>query len=268
MMKPAMTIMTHNDYSTTRSTQQGFTLVEIMIAITLSLFLISGLVKIYSSNKKSAFVQSELARMQENQRFAVDFLNREIRMAGYYDQSQPTAIYPVKKFYDGSNTKISNPATSDGANNDSDTITIQYESATDCLGNKVDDTKAENLDGNGNTIAINTYSVNNETLYCQGNSNPVAQPVAEDIANMQILYGENTDPIVVGEIPTANRYVRQADADMSKVVSVRIALLFKTEGAVINQDNTRTYNLLDAPGITYTDKYRREIVTTTIALRN
>ena len=128
----------------------------------------------------------------------------------------------------------------------------------------MDDTKAENLDGNGNTIAINTYSVNNETLYCQGNSNPVAQPVAEDIANMQILYGENTDPIV----PTANRYVRQADADMSKVVSVRIALLFKTEGAVINQDNTRTYNLLDAPGITYTDKYRREIVTTTIALRN
>ena len=268
MMKPAMIITTHNKHSATRSTQQGFTLVEIMIAVTLSLFLISGLVQIYSSNKKSAFVQSELARMQENQRFAVDFLNREIRMAGYYDQSQPTAINPVSKFYLGGNSNIANPSTADGGSNNSDTITIQYESATDCLGNKLDDTKPENLDANGNTLAINTYSVNNETLYCQGNSNPEPQPIAEDIANMQILYGENTDPIVIGETPTANRYVRKADANMGNVVSVRIALLFKTGNPVKNKDDTRTYNLLDAPGITYTDKYRREVVTTTISLRN
>lgn len=260
-----MTTQTQNVNSPKLSTQSGFTLVEIMIAITLSLFLIAGMVKIYGVNKKSALVQSNLSRMQENQRSVVDFLNREIRMAGFYDQSQPTAIHPIAKFYDGSITGVSNPASSDGGGNASDTISIQYESPKDCLGNNT-----TIVDANNNTLAINTYYVLNQTLYCKASTNPIAQPIADDVVNMQILYGENTDPLKPNEIPTANHYVHAEDVgNMDNVVSVRIAMLFKTENPIKNQADTRTYTLLDADPIAYTnDKYRREIVTTTIALRN
>lgn len=268
----------HNDLSTTpmtqttsitntKSTMQGFTLVEIMIAITLSLFLISGLVKVYSINKKSAHVQSELASMQENERFAVDLLNREIRMAGFYDQTKATSIYPIPKFYTAAVAKtltgLTNNFTGDGSGNASDTISIIYESGTDCLGNAVTET-----DNNHNTLAVNTYFVNSQTLYCQGNSNSIAQPIAENVENMQVLYGVNTDKLQQGVIPTANKYVDFSKADMSKVVSVRIALLFKTDQTVKNQDDDRTYYLLNAPGIQHKDKYRREVITTTISLRN
>lgn len=65
------------------STHHGFTLVEFMIAITLSTFIILGLLSVYSSGKKTYVVQEGLARLQENGRFTTHYMNKIIRMAGY-----------------------------------------------------------------------------------------------------------------------------------------------------------------------------------------
>ena len=62
--------------------QRGLSLIELMVAITLSLILTLGVVQIFSSSKQSSRVQNELARLQENARFALDVLSRDIRMAG------------------------------------------------------------------------------------------------------------------------------------------------------------------------------------------
>jgi type IV pilus assembly protein PilW len=63
--------------------QTGLTLIEIMIAITLSLFLLGGLMQMVSSNKQTYRVQDAMARVQENGRFSLHFLSKDIRMAGY-----------------------------------------------------------------------------------------------------------------------------------------------------------------------------------------
>jgi type IV pilus assembly protein PilW len=62
---------------------KGFTIVEMMIAISLGALLIASVSAIYVSNKTTYIVQQALARLQENGRFAAFSIARELRMAGY-----------------------------------------------------------------------------------------------------------------------------------------------------------------------------------------
>jgi prepilin-type N-terminal cleavage/methylation domain-containing protein len=63
--------------------EHGFTLVEILIAISLGLILMAGIAQVYLSVKKSHQTEQNMARLQENGRFATMLLMRNIRMAGY-----------------------------------------------------------------------------------------------------------------------------------------------------------------------------------------
>jgi type IV pilus assembly protein PilW len=67
-----------------RKHHNGFTLVEMMIAVTLSLILMAGVFKVMNSSKQTYALQSELATLQENARFVMDDISYNIRMAGYY----------------------------------------------------------------------------------------------------------------------------------------------------------------------------------------
>lgn len=64
--------------------QQGFTLVELMIAMTIGLILLGGVITILTSSQQVYRVNDALARMQENARYAFQVLSRDIRMAGYF----------------------------------------------------------------------------------------------------------------------------------------------------------------------------------------
>ena len=62
--------------------QQGLTLIELMISITLSLIIMAGIFQIFVSSKQSYRVQEALGRIQEDARFAMDLLTHDLRMAG------------------------------------------------------------------------------------------------------------------------------------------------------------------------------------------
>ena len=61
----------------------GITLIELMVAITISLILMLGVGSIYFNSKRTYLVQEEFARLQEGARIAMSFMVRDIRMAGY-----------------------------------------------------------------------------------------------------------------------------------------------------------------------------------------
>ncbi|HKK14560.1 MAG TPA: PilW family protein [Gammaproteobacteria bacterium] len=65
------------------SRQRGLSLVEIMVALVLGLVLLAGVYKVYIGSKQTYRVTDNQARLQENGRFAIHFLNRDIRDAGY-----------------------------------------------------------------------------------------------------------------------------------------------------------------------------------------
>lgn len=68
---------------TRRPKQTGFSLVELMVALVIGLILLGGLFQIYRSNTQTNRMTESLSRLQENARFSVDLLSREIRMAGF-----------------------------------------------------------------------------------------------------------------------------------------------------------------------------------------
>lgn len=72
--------------------QRGITLVEIMIALVLSLLLLAGVMQIYLSNKQTFRTSEGLSRVQENTRYAMEMMLTEIRMAGYFGCNQETDI--------------------------------------------------------------------------------------------------------------------------------------------------------------------------------
>ena len=63
--------------------QSGITIVEVMVAIALSLVILAGVMHIFINNKQTYRVQEALARLQETGRFAMQFVTRDLRMAGY-----------------------------------------------------------------------------------------------------------------------------------------------------------------------------------------
>lgn len=223
--------------------QNGFTIVEIMVAITLSAILIAGVIQVYLSSKESFRVQSELARLQESQRIAMEFLQRDISKAGFV--AFPNGPVPGPEI-----TVV------DGGGNNSDSITIAYESATDCLGQATAG------------IATNLWFVDQNTnqLMCLGNGGATAQPIVDGIENMQVLLGDNAIRFNSTMERSADRYVNPT-VPVREIVSIRIALVARTQNPIRTQPVARNFDVLDAI-VAQNDRIKRQVVTTTIPFRN
>lgn len=61
----------------------GFSLIELMIAITLGILLSIGLVTLFGATGKTNRIQDAMAGLQENGRFAISRLNADLRMVGH-----------------------------------------------------------------------------------------------------------------------------------------------------------------------------------------
>lgn len=240
--------------------QSGISLIEFMIALLIGLFLLGGILQMFSASQQTYRIQSNLARLQENGRFALDFLAHDIRTAGYW----------------GCMTSSTGDVA--GVDGITDSITIQGAFVlipTGICGNPVN---SANSCGAVNCYtdlsSTITYTIStpiatasspnlNITLY--RNTNNVTNPLIEGIQNMQILYGVDSD----GD-GAANYFVAANPAwiatDWIKVISVRISLLVATlDDNLITQPMTYTYNgVITTPA----DRKIRRIFTTTIALRN
>ena len=87
-----MNLMPSREFTTARLTltesmgrrpSRGLSLVELMVALAIGLLLLLGLVEIFGASR-AAFSSAEgSARIQENSRFALEFLRRDARMAGH-----------------------------------------------------------------------------------------------------------------------------------------------------------------------------------------
>ncbi|MGB5709184.1 MAG: PilW family protein [Arenicellales bacterium] len=64
--------------------QRGVSLIEMMVALTISLMVLSGASVILVNANKSSRIQDDLVGMQENARFAIQQIADDIRMSGYY----------------------------------------------------------------------------------------------------------------------------------------------------------------------------------------
>jgi type IV pilus assembly protein PilW len=260
-------------------------LVELMIAMVIGLVLMAGMGQILLSGKQSFNTQAGMGAIQENGRFAMFFLQRDLRMAGFPKSVSPSGtLPPVADGVSAATAFVLANTTDGGGGAVSDQIAIRFNSDVtavpnsnlDCLGNVTVTVNA------GIPQVINRYFVadldgnNVFSLYCQGSSaNPnTPQPIVDGVENFQVLYGEDTNADNFADV------YRRADqvVTWNNVAAVRVALLINSGGAVGEDDDTQQYAVLDAPPITPVNdpltpnvnelRFRRRVFTTTVEIRN
>ncbi len=67
-----------------RKRQSGVSVVEVMIAMVLGVFLLGSIVQFFAESRQSNRVHEAAARMQETGRMALEMLSRDIRMADFW----------------------------------------------------------------------------------------------------------------------------------------------------------------------------------------
>ena len=79
--------------------EKGFSLVELLVAMLIGLIILTAVVQIFVGSNASYRLDEGLARVQEGARFSMDFLAKDIRMAGYMGCNSKlkfTSIPPAK----------------------------------------------------------------------------------------------------------------------------------------------------------------------------
>lgn len=231
--------------------QNGFSMVELMIGLTLSLILLAGISSVFLSSQRGYRLQNGIAVLHENGRAVLDLLTQELLMAGFPQSDAIDAILPA--------------GTTDGGNG-SDQVTVQYEADADCRGVQPP------VYANGKRYARNQFAIQNGVLVCTAlDEAGVALGAVElmpNVVNLQILYGVDGD--ATDNMTRASRYVRADNvADWSSVVAVRFALLIATGETIATDRDTQTYNLLNQVTVAAAnDTQRRRLFTSTVLLRN
>ena len=236
----------------------GFTIVEIMVAMTISLILLLGVIQIFMASQTSYSMQSGVARLQENARFALDIIARSVSMAG----AQGATAINTAATYDNYNNESFSPNSADvQAVAGTDTISLSYTAATDCQGEATGGTATDIY-----FIGVNPTDPDLiPNLYC--NNGGDSQPLAEGVENLQILFGEDTSNPKDG---VANVYVSRGNVtNWGRIASIRIAILTSTVDDSGIDNNDARYRLLNNPELgPFNDSLIRRVFTRTILLRN
>ena len=66
-----------------RGYRRAFTLIELMIAIVISSFVVIALYGVFVTLSRQLFIQDMKMEMNQNSRFAMEILSRSVRMAGF-----------------------------------------------------------------------------------------------------------------------------------------------------------------------------------------
>jgi type IV pilus assembly protein PilW len=223
--------------------QAGVSLVELMVALVISSLLIAGMVAMFLSGRTSFLTQEQLARLQENGRYAFALMTSEIQESGYHRQTWDP---PQLGFAFTNNS-------TDGGGTASDQIEVQYESDRDCRDAYNTVTEAALLpDGSAITVPqfyqklIRFSVVDNQLVYtCSyGPVNgtlvqQINEAVADGVENLQVQYGEDlTNDLSVNQWVAAGGWNNAFD-----VVAVRVALLMRTPEAFATEQDAETYDL-------------------------
>ena len=220
--------------------QSGFSLIELMVAVLIGLFLTLGLSQIFLSMYSTSQSQNKLGQAQENKRLGIVMLANTVQAAGFYAgaptsaQANVTALPTLatnnadgSSFTPGAGIVGIGSGTGNGAKSDS--VNIYYQSGG------VDQDGLINCQGgtaktSTTTTFVNSFSINSSwqlvcTVTTNGGTPSAPLVLANDVYSMSILYGVDS-----GNTGTADTYLNANDVQVSGkwlyVRSIQITLNF------------------------------------------
>ncbi len=272
----------------------GFSLVELMIAMTLGLFLIAGVGTVYVGSKQTYKLQGQTAELDENARAALRALKQHIAHAGYASDSGVTIdnyIIPNGTVISGAScadgaSNINNAATiatsADGTGIAGDTIGLTFMAdsglAVDCTGGVLRNAcLPPNAPGFTSRLIYNSFSVGpssvrnslNQTvpmLRCGGSLHVNRQAWARGVESVQFLYGIDSD--TDGSVENYWNATTVAASNMwDKIISVQVGILVRSVEPAFQDARSEVYQVLDR-SISRNDRFQRGVYTTTVRLKN
>ena len=288
--------------------QQGFSLIELLIATTLGLIITMGVLNVLASSTGASRMAEAQSRMNEDAQAALSLLRMEIKMAGHNPVTKAPNGLALRNplstltlhgcsgmFYsDDSSLNDDKLKCEIGASSRPHALFVRYEAdtentmpsagrPTDCLGNKL------SIQTGAYYVAENRYFISASqvisapSLYCKGNGGlGTAQPMVENIEDLQFTYGTMATPgpasrqiagyLSATEVEKLATSPTKADIALawSQVLTIQICIVVRSETKNLVSDNASSiYTKCDGTQDTgQTDRRLRRAYTTTVALRN
>jgi type IV pilus assembly protein PilW len=243
---------------------QGFSLVELLVAIAISMVAMVAITQSYSSTRQTSRLQGMQSRLTEDGHFALSMIQRIFTQAGY--RAVPTAALPADRFSVDSTT---------GA------VTVKFESDG-----------RNQIVCNGSVPAAGaqtlTVSMANSSLVCL--TSPSTTPESwiaptgnsTEVRDFQVLLGVDTGPNPTDADYSCGGGTRDCIADdqyvkalgsgqtAAQIVAVKVCLVLRTEakdGSVTKDEPVQNCSGDDLAG-SQNDNQLYRMFRTTVLLRN
>ena len=207
-------------------TNSGFSLVELMVAMLLGSIVVLAVTQLFITNQRTFQLQRGLTDVQEQGRFAIDYISRDVRRVGLRQFGAipgpaPGVVRDAAITVNGVNF----PPSTEGGNGltDNDRLTFTFQGLAgmeDCEGDALSNAAAP-------ALVANTYWVNNAgQLMCRGSVNAGSGGIVivDGVDSFQVLYGVDTE---LDGVPFASRYVRADELGANEVVTIRVGMLLR-----------------------------------------
>jgi len=255
----------------TRSAR-GFSLVELMIAMALSGFVMLVVVALYSQSRETYTHQEELGRLQENVRVGMGIIERTVRQGNY--KQIPAARDQNPLLVEAFSFQQLRGSDGGGSANDWFQITFNGSSITpfvpaetadgaivDCLGQPVRASDTRN-----NRFQVSVDANGRSWLGCSrpGATAPGFVGLIPDVEAMEVLYGQYTDE----SRTVASFQPWSAAIEPARVVALRIAMLYRSAAELAPAPSSTTYDLAGRTLGPFNDRFIRIPIETTIVIRS
>jgi type IV pilus assembly protein PilW len=226
--------------------EQGFTLLEIMISLTIGLFLLGALLIIVQTNKTVFGNQNKLSQLQDGERMALMMMSDVIQSAGYFPDptvnTQTSALSAVAPFAVGQSIYGTYSVTPPG-----DQINVRYMTAGG--DNVLNCSGQSNPTGGVNALYVNSFQIVNNQLVCTMNGTPYN--LVSGVTNLSFLYGVKANAAAAAnDVDTYMNATQVTAAGLwSNVITVQVQLTFTNPLYVANQGQPQTISVQRVVGV-------------------
>ncbi len=271
------------------SRQRGFTLVELMITLTLGLIISGAIIQVLVSSSVTNKLNQAVAQVQESGRFIMSRLTAEFYEVGRYDlitaniddsvdvvaeaayvQNRPIVVV-------GDFTSSPTLGSVQGVNGGNDQLAVSLLSSADCTGNR------HGYGAGKEFHVVNYYFVSGTVLKCTGydgrvlrglktqTHSPQTVTLLDNVAGFQVQYG--VSDIMTTSLGQAISYVTADQVDglrarNQQVVSLRWALMLQSYQNEVQQSQAQQFALLNESAKTMSTAHYYQVFSKTVALRN
>lgn len=274
-----------------QDTSRGFSIIELMIASLIGLFVIGGILVIYIASIKSFEEREQLSILDNIGRNALYELTQGVEHTGYHDDIDTSIIdyfisstaVPescVDKGINDTGTNIADATilapSSDNEYLNNDAIGVVFLASTnlnqDCSGETLPtDCEVATVSVLDASKIYNSYVIRNVNdvpeLQCGGSLSTTRTTLVSGVEKLQVLYGVDMDADAQIDNFMNATQVTLANA-WARVLAVQVAVLVRSPKPFYEKPVTKSYVLLDEIIEIPADRYLRAVYTKTIRLQN